>query len=194
MNHIISIALMVFISSACTYSQQIFEPQNSRFDKGALIYNKNLHSLANSHNSILNYSEYMLSLFQDEKTDNSKTPKIRNITIELLTGSLSTFLVGAFFYDNIGKNVEEDIIGLMANSAVAIASTLVATSAIVYYIGYLLEDNGSFKKTLWGSLIGGAITSTLSQLVDENNRDLRLGVIAVGIPIGAVTGFNLSLK
>ena len=181
MNHIISIALIVFISSACTYSQQIFKSQSTRFNKGALIYNQNPHSFASP-------------IYQNEKTDDSKTPKIRNITFELLTGSFSTFLVGAFFYDNLDKNVEEDIIGLMANSAVAIASTLVATSAIVYYIGYLLEDNGSFKKTLWGSLIGGAITSTLSQLVDEKNRDLRLGVIVVGIPIGAVTGFNLSLK
>jgi hypothetical protein len=75
--------------------------------------------------------------------------------------------VGAFFYDNIDKNVEEDIMGLMANSALAISSTIVVTSAVVYYMGYLLEDKGLFKKTIWGSLIGAAITSTLSQLVDE---------------------------
>lgn len=207
MNYIILISLVFFVSSTCTYSQQIniLKSSESKFDKDVLIKREyypqiqktNLFGHYRSgkiHNSMLNYSESIFSDYQNEEIENSTKYNIKNITVELLAGGLSGLLVGSFFYDNIDKNVEEDIIGLMFNSVIAITSTLIATSGAVYFFGNLLEDKGSFKKTTLASLLGAGITSSLSEFVDDKNKDLRLGIIFIGIPIGAVCGFNTSIK
>lgn len=195
MNYLFTVTFIICVNFAYTYSQEmnIHGSQYGRFDKSILIKKQS----GNSHVTtqyLPKFAEYLSSCYPYKNAEDSQTLNVRDITTELLAGSLTTFLVGAFFLDNIDRNIEGNMLGLIANSAVAFGTTLIATSATIYYIGYLLENKGSLKKAIWGGLVGAAFTATLARFVDKRNKDLAYGVMAIGIPIGAVTGFNLSLR
>jgi hypothetical protein len=126
-----------------------------------------------------------LSFYNSSQTLNSSA----KIFGELISGTAAGF-GGAILVKNLfryNKN-EAELGGILPLTLIGLAAIYGNTTG-VFLFGKIAGDEGSFKNTLFWSAIGSLVFFTAAKLFTDD-YDKRFIAAAVGLPVGAVIGFN----
>lgn len=126
--------------------------------------------------------------------DNLRYTNWRNAGVEFAAGTGAGLAVWLWSIQQL-KN-SSSFSDVATDALMAIVLTPLVTSGTVWFTGRRLENRGSLKYTIFGAMAGGALTARIASLVapERRHRDLGLGILFAGLPVGAVLGFNASFE
>ncbi|MCK5075739.1 MAG: hypothetical protein KAR38_05155 [Calditrichia bacterium] len=192
-----TIYLMIFF---IFFTIPLYTQNNSNLIK-IKPFNKTLLSQTNpntKHDLLTGYfperPQYHSGFTQITVINPSKPPlSKKRIVIELFGGTLVGLTTAVILFPrkkekgDLGERLFKPILqGVFAGAA-----TITTTSGFVYFVGSMDNQNGSFKKTILGSLIGAVITYNMGKAVTKDKYS-QMAYMFSGIPIGATISFNLT--